>query len=147
VLCPNTGKLAIDAAAAFDFVQNAPYSLEDLQVSSDYEEFSSYDAFLKGELSLELAAKWIGPAGDGSQYHHIVTQGGANGDNILAAQLQNTDNIIILPTLLHEIVSDEYLKPSPDDASITLYQWLQTEPYDVQREVGLNILRELQILK
>jgi hypothetical protein len=94
-----------------------------------------------------LAAKWIGPAGDGSQYHHIVTQGGANGDNILAAQLQNTDNIIILPTLLHEIVSDEYLKPSPDDASITLYQWLQTEPYDVQREVGLNILRELHILK
>jgi hypothetical protein len=98
-------------------------------------------------LSLELVAKWFGSAGDGSQYHHIVTQGGANGDNIPAAQLQNTDNIVILPTLLHEMVSDEYLKPPPEDASLTLCQWLQTQSYEIQREVGLNILRELHILK
>jgi hypothetical protein len=45
------------------------------------------------------------------------------------------------------MVSDEYLKPSPEDASLTLYQWLQTQAYEIQREVGLNILRELHILK
>jgi hypothetical protein len=140
-------QLAIDAAAAFDFAQNAPYSLEDLQVLGDYREFSSYGEFAKGELNIELIRKWAGPAGDGSQYHHLVTQGGANADNIPQERLQNTDNIVMLPTLLHEVVSDEYLKPSPDDASMTLYQWLQTQPYDVQREVGLNILRELHILK
>jgi len=139
-------QLAIDAAAAFDFAQNAPYSLEDLQVSSDYREFPSYGEFVKGELKLELLGKWAGSAGDGSQYHHLVTQGGANADNIPQERLQNTDNIVILPTLLHEVVSDEYLEPSPDP-NMNLYQWLQTQPYDVQRKEGLRILRDLHILK
>jgi hypothetical protein len=124
------------------------YSLEDLQISSsDYEEFSSYIQFIKGELSLDLMTKRFGGAGDGNQYHHIVTQGGANADNIPPEQLQNTENIIILPTLLHEAVSDEYWRPAPDGSKMTLYEWLQTQPYDVQREFGLKILRELHILK
>ena len=141
-------KLAVDAAAALDFVKDGPHTLEDLQVSSDgYEEFSSYDAFYKVELALELLDKRFGSAGDGQQYHHIVTQGGANADNISPEQLQNTDNIIRLPTLLHEAVNAEYLKPSRDDPSMSIYRWLQTQPYDVQREEGLRILRDLQILK
>jgi hypothetical protein len=140
-------QLAIDAAAAFDFVKKGPHSLEDLQVSSgDYEEFSNYGQFVKGELSLDQVAKRFGGAGDGYQYHHIVTQGAANADNLLPQQLQNTDNIIRLPTLLHEAVNDEYLGPSPDP-NMKLYQWLQTQPYDIQREVGLRILRDLHILK
>jgi hypothetical protein len=64
-------KLAIDAAAALDFVKDGPHSLEDLQVSSNgYEQFSSYEAFYKVELSRELLAKRFGPAGDGQ---HIIT--------------------------------------------------------------------------
>jgi hypothetical protein len=139
-------KLAIDAAAALDFVNDGPRELEDLQVSSSYEEFSSYDQFYKGELSPELLAKRFGPAGDGEQYHHIVTQGGANADNISPEQLQNTDNIIRLPTILHEAVNAEYLKSSPDP-NMNMYQWLQTKPYDVQREEGLKILRNLHLIK
>ena len=142
-------ELTIEAAAALAFVQNAPYSLEDLQASSDYKEFSSYDAFVKGRLVSELLFKYFGSAGDGSEYHHLVTQGGANEDNpgIPQSQLQNTDNIIILPTLLHEMVSDEYFRRAPDGSGMTLYDWLQTQPYEVQREFGLKILRDLHILK
>jgi hypothetical protein len=141
-------KLAIDATAALDFVEDGPHSLEDLQVSSPvYEEFSSYDEVYKSELSLELLAKWFGPAGDGQQYHHIVTQGGTNAENILPEQLQNTDNVILLPTLLHEAVNAEYSKLLQDGTGMTMYQWLQTQSYDVQREEGLKILRRLNILK
>lgn len=140
-------KFATEAAAALAFVQNAPYSLEDLQVSSDYEEISSYDDFIKSQLTSEPILKYFGPAGDGSQYHHIVTQGAANANNIPPQQLQNTENVIILPTLLHEIVNDEYLGPAPDGSGMTLYQWLQTQPYEVQREYGLKMLRDLHILK
>jgi hypothetical protein len=72
-------QLKTDADAALDFVKDGPRSLEDLQVSSNgYEDFSSYDEFYKAGLSLELLAKRFGAAGDGQQYHHIVTQGGAN---------------------------------------------------------------------
>jgi hypothetical protein len=141
-------KLAIDAAAAFNFIKAGPHSIEDLQVSSsDYEEFSNYDQFLKVGSNPDQMAKRFGSAGAGNQYHHIVTQGGANADKIPPEQLQNTENIIILPTLLHEAVNDEYLKPAPDGSKRTLYEWLQTQPYDIQREFGLKILRELHILK
>ncbi|MGC2122178.1 MAG: hypothetical protein WA652_04935 [Xanthobacteraceae bacterium] len=140
-------KLAIDGAAALDFVKEGPHSLEDLQVASNgYEEFSSYDAFYKVALGPELLAKRFGPAGDGQQYHHIVTQGGANADSISPDQLQNTDNIIRLPTILHEAVNAEYLSPSPDE-NLNMYQWLQTKPYEVQRDEGLKILRRLHILE
>jgi hypothetical protein len=140
-------KLAIDAAAAFDFVKKGPHSLEELQVSSsDYEEFSNYDQFAKGELSPDQMAKRFGGAGDGNQYHHIVTQGGANGRNLSPQQLHNTDNILILPTLLHEVVSDEYYRPS-GVPNMNMYQWLQTQPYEVQHKEGLRILRDLHILK
>ena len=30
---------------------------------------------------------------------------------------------------------------------MNVYQWLQTQPYEVQREWGLKILRDLHILK
>ncbi len=69
-----------------------------------------------------------------------------NEDGIPPEQLQNTRNIIRLPTLLHEAVTDEYKKRSPNP-NMNMYQWLQTQPYDVQRKEGLNILRDLHILQ
>lgn len=140
-------KLAIDATVALDFVKDGPHALDELQVLSDYEEFSSYDQFVKSESSRDRMVKRFGGAGAGNQYHHIVTQGGANAGNFSSQQLQNTEVIIRLPTLLHEIVNDEYSGPSPDGSKMTLYEWLQTQPYDVQRQEGLRILRELHILK
>jgi hypothetical protein len=138
-------KLKIDADAAIEFVKHGPYSLEELQVSSNYEEFSSYGDFIKDAAYLALLVKRFGRAGSGNQYHHIVTQGGAN-TKIPAEQLQNTDNVIPLPTLLHEAVNADY-SSRWKDTTMTKYEWLQTQPYDVQREEGLKILRELHILK
>jgi hypothetical protein len=147
-------KLATDTAAALEFAQKGPQNLEDLQVSNDYEEFADYDAFVKTELVTAIMEKRFGGAGAGFQYHHIVTQGGTNATTIPPEQLQNTDNIVRLPTLLHEEVNIEYLKPGPDTSAknpdgsqMNMYQWLQTQPYEVQREEGLIILRRLQILK
>jgi hypothetical protein len=138
--------LKIDADAAIDFIKHGPYTLEELQVASGdaYEQFSSYKLFYK--LFPELLDKRFGRAGDGTQYHHIVTQGGANEKNIPPEQLQNTENIIRLPTLLHEAVNAEYLKLK-EGTNMSLYDWLQTQPYDVQRQEGLKVLRNLHILK
>jgi hypothetical protein len=139
-------KLKIDADAAIEFVKHGPYSLEELQVSSNYEEFSSYGDFIKDAAYIAFLVKRFGRAGSGNQYHHIVTQGGANETKIPAERLQNTDNVIPLPTLLHEAVNGEY-SSIDKDKGMTLYEWLQTQPYDVQREAGLKILRDLHILK
>jgi hypothetical protein len=139
-------KLKIDADAAIDFIKKGPYTLDELKVPSrnGYEEFSSYDAFYKDERG--VLDKRFGAAGAGRQYHHIVTQGGTNKDNIPPEQLHNTDDIVILPTLLHEAVNGEY-SGRREDTNMTMYQWLQTQPYNVQREEGLKILRKLHILR
>ncbi len=107
-------KLATNTAAALDFVQKGPQNLEDLQASDEYEEFADYNAFVKAEFVTAIMEKRFGGAGAGFQYHHIVTQGGANTTKIPPEQLQNTDNIIRLPTLLHEAVNAAYLDDSPD---------------------------------
>jgi len=60
--------------------------------------------FVKRALAI---TKMFGSAGDGNQYRHIVTQGGLNAANIPQELLQNANNIIMLPTLLHQMVSDE----------------------------------------
>jgi len=139
-------ELKAETKAATDFIARGPYSLEELQVSHDYQEFSSYDAFVKGVPDVGPIAKRFGRAGKGSEYHHIVTQGGANPKNMPDEQLQNTDNIILLPELLHEVVNARYSRRRWG-TSMTVYQWLQTQPYDVQRAEGLKVLRELGILK
>ena len=139
-------KLKIDADAAIEFVKHGPYGLEELQVSSNYEEFSSYDDFIKDAAYLALFVKRFGRAGSGNQYHHIVTQGGANENKIPAERLQNTDNIIPLPTLLHEAVNGEY-SHFDKAKGMTIYQWLQTQPYDVQREEGLEDSTEIAYLE
>jgi hypothetical protein len=148
-LVPRRQKLKIERQAAFDFIKKAPYTLDELQVRSPlgYEEFSTYDMFIKIVLEDEDLSKRFGPAGASYQYHHIVTQGGENATKIPSAQLQNTDNIIRLPTLVHEAVTAKYAQTSKQDSTKTLYEWLQTQPYDVQRAEGLKILREFDILK
>jgi hypothetical protein len=139
-------KLKIEQQAVSDFIKKAPYSLMELQVRSPlgYEEFSRYDLFIKITLDDKDLSKRFGPAGDGYQYHHIVTQGGQNATKIPAAQLQNIDNIVRLPTLIHEEVTAEYLGPAPADETKTLYEWVQSQPYSIQREEGLRILRKLR---
>jgi hypothetical protein len=114
-------KLSIEANAAIEFAQKGPHTLEEIEVSSnDYEEFSSYDEFQKLDpIEYELV-KRFGPAGDGYQYHHVVTQGGENATNIPAERLQNTENIIRIPTLLHEAVSAEYQRPAEDGSGRTV---------------------------
>ena len=139
-------KLATNTAAALDFVQKGPQNLEDLQVSDEYEEFADYNAFVKAELVTAIMEKRFGGAGAGlSVSSHRDARWGKH-DKIPPEQLQNTDNIIRLPTLLHEAVNAAYLDNSPDP-NMNMYQWLQTQPYDVQREEGLKILRQLHILK
>jgi hypothetical protein len=141
-------QLKIDLEAALHFIKDGPRTLEQLQVSSSgYEEYSSYGEFQKIDPEQCHLVKRFGPAGDGYQYHHIVTQGGENADNIPQERLHNTENIIRIPTLLHEAVNAEYQSKAPDGSGRTVYEWLQTKSYEFQREYGLQILRKLHILK
>jgi hypothetical protein len=139
-------QLNIDTQAALDFVASGPHALDDLRVSPLSESFPSYDAFYK-DLTIEaLLLKRFGRAGDGYQYHHIVEQGGAN-PQFSAPELQSTDNVIRLPTILHEAINSRYYNEAKDAPDLTIRQWLSTKSFDEQYEEGIQIMRDLGILQ
>jgi hypothetical protein len=135
-------KLAIDVAAAVDFVRKAPYTLDQLRVSPESMSFPSYDAFYKADLE-----KYFDPAGAGYQYHHIVEQGVPGNKDMPASLLQSTDNIIKLPAMVHEAITAEYTTPRDDLGGMTLREYLRGKPYEVQYEEGIKVLRNLSIIK
>lgn len=134
-------RLRVDTEAALSFANHAPYSLDELRVTPANESFGSYYEFTK-----ILLAKRFGPAAAGYQYHHVIEQGGTNGVNIPPEQLHNTENIIRVPALVHEVITAAYAEDM-DDSGMSVREWLRTQPYDVQRAEGLKILQRLGILK
>jgi hypothetical protein len=129
----------INAAQAY--LRNGPQALDSLRVSAEDQSFSSVDAFKK-----DIVGKVYGPAGDGYEYHHIVGQGGANAQNIPPELLHSTENMIRIPKLLHEEISAEYSRTYLNTGK-TLRDWLSTQPYEVQREEGIKVMRDLGIIK
>ncbi|MGP7985425.1 hypothetical protein [Rhodoblastus sp.] len=132
-------ELKRETDAAIKFVQNGPYSLEQLRVSPDDETFSSYDQFKKIDL-----AKRFGPAGDGYDYHHIVEQS-ASGD-IPESELQSTKNIIRIPRLLHEEINAQYAQPR-FELSGSLRASLNGASFDDRWKKGLEVMHDIGLLK
>jgi len=143
-------ELAGVTSAATKFVKEGPRTLNALRVSAQDEGYATSDAFIK----LLLDKRW-GPAGPGSDYHHIVEQGGANAMNIPAEELHSTKNMIRIPRLVHEAISAEYGQAATkyvDPALVrqpgmSLRAWLRTQPYDVQYATGIKVMKNLGILK
>ena len=140
-------QLDIDTKAALDFLAKGPYSLDDLRVTPNFEAFPSYDEFRKGSPPDEIVAQRFGRAGTGYQYHHIVEQGGANAAAFSAQELQSTDNIVRIPTLLHEAVNGAYSESADDTDRLALREWLRAKIYSAQRERGVQVLRDLGIVR
>lgn len=130
---------------AIKFVQNGPYSLDDLQVSGNGDSFSSFSDFKK-ILLMEAILRAYGAAGPGEEWHHIVEQGGDNANNFSQEQLQSTQNIIPLPGPVHDLVTAEYAKEY-DKSGKTVREWLSGQSFQDQWNEGVKILRNLGIVK
>lgn len=141
------GNSEAQVKAALEFVKTGPYTFDELQASPNDESFSSFDAFKKIAPAIEAFLKRFGPARAGSEYHHLVEQGGANAKNIPAELLQSTRNIAEIPKLLHEEVNADYSRTSDEDETKTVREWLQTQPFEVQYKYGIETLKKLGILK
>jgi hypothetical protein len=123
VTTANDSEFEFDVKAALEFANTRPHTLE------------------------ELRAAATGPSQRGYENHHIVTQGGKNATNIPQELLQSGDNIVRVPTLLHEDINAAYSKNSTEVPGMTVYRWLQTQPFDVQYEEGVKIMRNLRLIQ
>ncbi len=141
-MAEDIAKLRSETEIAEDFASKGPYTLEQLRVSPNDEEFPTFDAFKK----IDDLGKRFGPAGDGYEYHHIVEQN-AEG-NIPATELNSTRNIIRIPKLLHEEINSEYSRIPENAAERTsLRGSLQDALFEKRWEEGLKAMRRVGFLK
>ncbi len=130
---------------AIDFLHKGPYALDELRVDLEDASFSSFDAFKK-ITPAELIVRRYPMTESGSEYHHIVEQGGDNAENFSPDQLQSTKNIIPLPGPMHDLVTAEYAKEY-DKSGKTVREWLSGQSFEAQWNEGVKILRRLGIVK
>jgi len=97
--------------------------------------------------SFEAFKSFQGSAGAGMAWHHIVEQNSANIGNFGKQLINNTSNMIRLPSgagLLHQRISGYYSSIQPmvtGSDTLTLRQWIQTKSFEFQRNFGVELIK------
>jgi hypothetical protein len=89
----------------------------------------------------------LGSAGEGKQWHHIVEQTPGNVERFGPHAIHNTENVIPLDKALHTRVSAFYSSIQWDltgSHTLTVRQWLSTQPYEAQRKFGLMTIENIE---
>ncbi len=129
-----TGTAAITSEhlTATTIARVAPEAIRGLQFADDAAQgFGSMSSFRRA----------YGSAGPNAQWHHIVEQHTGNVGRFGADSIHNTSNIIRLDTTIHRQVSGYYSSIQPFTSGQTVRQWLGTQPFDAQRQFGLDVLQ------
>ena len=95
--------------------------------------------------SFSAIKRFIGAAGEGKAWHHIVEQGGTNIAKFGADVIHNVKNLIKLPHgkgSIHAKISGYYSSKRPFTNGLTVRQWLSTQSYEAQFEFGIKILKK-----
>ena len=115
-------KLRQAVFAATRFVNEGAHTLAQLRMSNDGLIFSNYRQFLKTDAApIADLEKRFGAAGDGMQYHHIIEGGSGAAANLV----ENSDNIVRIPAILHEAINALYATKSAKYGGLTLRDWLK----------------------
>ncbi|HYO72921.1 MAG TPA: hypothetical protein VEU33_43360 [Archangium sp.] len=90
---------------------------------------------------------FMGPAGKGKQWHHIVEKREANLKRFGTEALHNTENVIPLEKGVHTDVSAFYSSKQElytGSSSSIVRQWLNTQTYEAQRQFGLKVIENIR---
>ncbi len=89
----------------------------------------------------------FGKAGPGYDWHHIVEQSDDNIKDFGATAIHSTWNVVRVPTLVHQEISDYYSMRDPQHPGYTRRSWLQTRSPDEQYDTGIEVLRKFGVLQ
>jgi len=83
----------------------------------------------------------------GYDIHHIVEQATAATDGSERTRMNEPDNLARIPTLKHWELNGWYAKPNERFGDVSPRAYLKNKALRVRREVGLEGLREIGVLK
>ena len=97
--------------------------------------------------SFRAFKRFMGKAGEGKQWHHLVEQHGFNLKRFGPEALHNTENVIPLGKSLHMRVSAFFSAKNFDltgSNSLTVREWIRTQSYEAQLSFGLLIIKKIE---
>ncbi|QRK12709.1 hypothetical protein JQX13_23355 [Archangium violaceum] len=106
-------------------------------LTGGYRAFKSFRAF----------KRYMGKAGDGLEWHHLIEKHKFNLKRFGAEALHNTENIIPLNKDLHAKVSAFYSSKRPsitNSYDLTVREWIRTQSYDKQRSFALLAIEKIR---
>jgi hypothetical protein len=83
-----------------------------------------------------------GRAGDGQQWHHIVSQHDSNIGKFGEALIHSTPNQIMLPTDTHVKINAHYSTKPDRLHGLTVRDWLKGQSFDSQHEYGVRVITD-----
>ena len=86
----------------------------------------------------------VGPAGQGQQWHHIVEQTSRNVERFGGQAVHNTNNIVRLPTEVHQQISAYYSSKQAFAGGQTVREWLSKQSFQDQKAFGQRIMQQFQ---
>jgi hypothetical protein len=86
--------------------------------------------------------EYLGPAGPGRQWHHIVEKRLADKGIFPPEQIHSTDNIINLPVEVHQRISARMSRIEPGSGGRTLRSVIEGLPFEEQYNYGLKLIKE-----
>jgi hypothetical protein len=92
--------------------------------------------------SEEELRRYLGPAGEGREWHHIVEKRLAGRDGFPVEMIHSTDNIINLPIEVHRRVSAKMSMRSVEFAGDIRRFWVEKLPFGDQYNHGLRLIEE-----
>jgi hypothetical protein len=136
---------AESAGGTFDVVGDASrYSLTAPRLAG-FEAATGTVNLGRGFNSFTALKRFLGSPGAGNQWHHIVEQTPGNLKLFGADVIQNTNNIVALPSSVHigrGSISAYYSSAQRFTNGQTVRQWLSTQTLQEQRQFGVQTLKE-----
>lgn len=104
--------------------------------------FNGHRAF----KSFRAFKRFMGKAGEGKQWHHIVEKHMANLKRFGAEALHNTENVIPINEETHKRISAFYSSIQKFSEGMTVREWISLQSYEAQRAFGLQVLRDYGVI-
>ena len=109
---------------------------------------NSAQAAGKGFSSFDALKNYLGPAGTGKHWHHIVEKCQIQKSGFSSEQVNNTSNVIAVDSQTHAKITGYYNTTSfRFTDGLNVRNWLAGQPFEVQFDFGINILRNFGVIK
>ncbi|MBO6719198.1 MAG: hypothetical protein JJ913_14670 [Rhizobiaceae bacterium] len=86
--------------------------------------------------------RYLGPAGSGREWHHIVEKRLAGRNDFPAELIHSTDNIISLPMEVHRHINAKMSSNMKIRGNVVLRHYLQGRTFAEQYDYGLDLITE-----